>query len=168
MRDIAIKIATEVIQHFEGCHLTSYVLKDETWATIGWGKAIPLAQHPKTITQAEADRLLVETVNSKNEQLKKEIPAAVLDKLSDLQYAGVLSFRYNMKDSEWLKPGSNTRKALISGNFQHFISWHGKWINGNGGKPLGGLRRRRHVERDLMENKTLTYIKNANWYRGRY
>lgn len=163
----ARKIATEVIQHFEGCHLTSYILKGETWATIGWGEAIPLAKHPLTITQAEANSRFQAVLKRKEEALRKEIPASVLDKLTASQLAGLLSWRYNVKDSAWLNPKCNTRLALKLGNMRQFVMWHAKWINGEAG-PLNGLKRRRHVERDLIEGKSLDEIKKANWHIALY
>lgn len=163
----ARKIATEVIQHFEGCHLTSYVLKGETWATIGWGEAIPLSQHPKTITQKEADERFQKVLQRKELALRSEIPPTVLDKLTASQLAGLLCWRYNVKDSVWLNPKCNTRLALKMGNMRQFLMWHSKWINGEAG-PLNGLKRRRHVERDLIEGKSLAEIKKAGWYVGLY
>lgn len=160
-------IAVEVIKHFEGCRLTSYVLKGETWATIGWGKAIPMAQHPKTITQAEADKLLAETVLHKQGALMREIPATVLEKLTVGELVCILVFRYNVKDQVWLSPKCTTRQALVRGDMKTFIVKHGTWINGDGG-PLAGLKRRRRVERDLAEGKTLDSVKKANWYQGLY
>jgi GH24 family phage-related lysozyme (muramidase) len=161
-------IATVCVQHFEGCHLTSYVLPDENWATLGWGEAIPLSQHPKTITQAEADARFHKVLLRKEAALRKEIPAAVLDKLTARQLAGILSFRYNVKDSSWLDAKCNTRKALVRGDVANFWRRHGQWIRGNGNKILGGLQRRRHVENDLGADKSLEDIEKANWYQGRY
>lgn len=163
----ARKIAKPLIQHFESCRLKSYVIKGETWATVGWGNAIPMAQHPLTITRAEADRRFEVALAAKEKQLRKEIPEAVLDKLTVLQLAALLSFRYNMKDSNWLSPLCNTRKSLVAGNWKQFLIWHAKWINGESG-VMAGLKRRRKVERDLMDGKTLDEIKKANWYQGQF
>lgn len=160
-------IARQVIKHFEGCHLTSYVLKGESWATLGWGEAIPLTQHPKTITQAEADQRFEATLQRKENQLRSEIPPSVLAKMSALQIAGVLSFRYNVKDDVWLNAHCNTRKALVIGNLRQFVYWHAKWINGQAG-PLPGLKRRRRVERELLNNTPLEKIRAENWYQGDY
>lgn len=159
----ARKIAKPVIQHFENLRLKSYVIPKETWATVGWGVAIPMSQHPRTITRAEADRMFDEAFARKEKQLRKEIPEAVLDKLTINQLAALLSFRYNMMDSNWLSPLCNTRKSLIAGNWRQFLLLHAKWINGNAG-PMPGLKRRRKVERDLLDNKSLESIKAANWY----
>lgn len=163
----AHNIASVVTKHFEGCHLTSYILPGETWATIGWGKAIPLSQHPKTITQAEADQLFQDTLSAKSQRLRHEIPAVVLAGLSAECLAALLSFRYNMKDQVWLNPKCNTRLALVRGDMKQFWIWHGKWINGEKG-PLPGLKRRRRVENELGNGKTLDQIKKANWYQGKY
>lgn len=163
--DEAEKIALEVIKHFEGCHLTSYVLKGETWATVGWGCAIPLSKHPMTITQAQADQMLADTVARKMNCLRHEIPETVLNKLYVGELAGIISFRYNMKDQVWLAPACNTRLALVKGNMTAFWLWMQKWVNGEAG-PLPGLKRRRKVEKNLGSGVTLEQIKKANWYQG--
>ncbi len=163
----ARKIAREVIQHFESCHLESYIFPLESWATIGWGCAISLKEHPRKITQAEADQMFEKILDGKIAALRKEIPAAVLDALSALALAGIISFRYNMKDSVWLNPHCNTRLALVKGDMRQFRIWMKKWINGEKG-PLPGLRRRRRVEDDLIGGKSLEAVKKENWYQGQY
>lgn len=160
-------IAKEVITHFEGRHLTSYVVPGEKWATIGIGCAIPLAQHPKTITDDECDRLFNAMLAHKEDQLRKEIPAAVLDKLTVGQLVCVLVFRYNTKDSAWLDPHCRTRQYLVAGQFDKFLVMHALWVNGEDG-PMGGLKRRRRVEHELAQGKPLFDIKKANWYQGLY
>lgn len=160
-------IAKEVITHFEGRHLNSYVVKGETWATIGIGCAIPMAQHPKKITDAECDRMFANMLARKEAQLRKEIPSAVLDSLTVGELACALIFRYNTKDSAWLDPNCRTRKYLVAGQFAKFLTMHSLWINGEAG-PLGGLKRRRRVERELAQGKPLADIKKANWYQGLY
>lgn len=164
---LARPIAKEMVRHFEGESLKSYVLKGETWATISAGVAIPLSQHPKTITQADSDILFDRAFKRKEAQLRKEIPAAVLEKLTVGQLACVMSFRYNVKDSAWLDPDCRTRKYLVAGQFDKFLVMHALWINGEAG-PLPGLKRRRRVEREVGQNKPLSDIKKANWYRGLY
>lgn len=160
-------IAKVLVRHFEGEKLTSYVLKGETWATISVGVAIPLKQHPKTITQAESDKMFDAAMKRKEAQLRQEIPAAVLDKLTVGQLACVLSFRYNVKDSAWLNANCMTRKNLVAGDFNKFLAMHALWVNGEAG-PLPGLKRRRRVEREIGQGKPLADIKAANWYHGQY
>lgn len=161
-------IATEGIKQFEGCHLTSYVFPGESWATIGWGKAIPLSQHPKKITQQEADRLFDETLRGKESALRHEIPQAVLEKLTVGGLAGILMFRYNVKDSAWLDVKCNTRKVLVAGDIKNFWKHHRLWVHGEGGKVLGGLKRRRRVENEIGNDIPISAIKEASWYRGLY
>lgn len=160
-------IAKSVVRHFEGEKLTSYVLKGESWATISVGVAIPLKQHPKTITQAESDKLFDSAMKRKEAQLRAEIPAAVIDKLTAGQLACALSFRYNVKDSAWLSASCSTRKNLVDGNYERFLTMHALWVNGEAG-PLAGLKRRRRVEREIGQGKPLAEIKAANWYQGQY
>lgn len=160
-------IAKVIVRHFEGDKLTSYVLPGEGWATISVGVAIPIKQHPKTITQAESDKMYDAAFKRKEAQLRKEIPTTVLDKLTAGQLACVLSFRYNVKDSAWLSANCNTRKNLVDGNFEKFLAMHGLWVSGEAG-PLAGLKRRRRVEREIGQGKPLAEIKAANWYQGQY
>lgn len=160
-------IAKALVRHFEGDKLTSYVLKGESWATISVGVAIPLKQHPKTITQAESDKMFDAAMKRKEEQLRKEIPAAVLEKLTVGQLACALSFRYNVKDSAWLSADCSTRKNLVDGNYERFLAMHGLWVNGEA-VPLAGLKRRRRVEREIGQGKPLAEIKAANYYQGQY
>jgi GH24 family phage-related lysozyme (muramidase) len=164
---LARQIGQEACKHFEARHLESYVLNGEKWATIGWGEAIPLIQHPKKITQKQADARFQAVWMRKEAALRAEIPAAVLEKLTIGQLAGIMCFRYNMKDSAWLNKTCNTRKFLVMGDIPKFIAMHSRWINGEAG-PLQGLKRRRHVERDLMQGKPLTQIVAAGWYESLY
>lgn len=160
-------IAKEVITHFEGRHLKSYIVKGEKWATIGIGEAIPMSQHPKIISDVECDRRFAAVFARKETALRREIPAAVLDKLTVGQLVCVLVFRYNVKDASWLDPACRTRKYLVAGQFDKFLIMHALWINGEAG-PMNGLKRRRHVERDLGKGKALADIKKANWYMELY
>ena len=48
-----------LIKQFEGCRLTAYkAVPTEKYWTIGWGHYGPDVEEGRTITQAEADRLL--------------------------------------------------------------------------------------------------------------
>lgn len=116
-----------------------------------------------TITQEQADELFLQALSKKSAALRKEIPAAVLNQLTANQLAAIISFRYNLKDSSWLSPSCRTRLALVNGKLDEFKWMHGKWINGEAG-PLPGLKRRRKVERILLDNGSLESIKAVNWF----
>jgi len=167
MSDEAREIAKEVIKHFEGCHLKSYVLPGETWATIGWGCAIPLKQHPRFITQEDADKMLDTMLDHKIVCIHKEVAPQILDSLPPKVRAGIYSFRYNVKDSAWLMPTCRTRAALVKGDIKAFALLMLLWDKGEKG-PLPGLKRRRRVENELVGSKSLREIKAKNWYQAEY
>lgn len=148
--------------HFEGCHLTSYVLPGESWATIGWGNAIPLEQHPKTITQAEADKRFRDAMNIRIQKIPSEIGTAVWDRLTHGQKVSYLMFRYNVKDGAWLS--SKTRKALMLGNLKQYRDMAFTWCHDDRGMRLAGLFRRRQCERFLWDGGTIAQLKAKNWF----
>ena len=161
----AREIARKVILHFEGERLDSYVLSGERWATIGVGVAIPLSQHPRKITKEQSEKMFNDALARKEKQLKQEIPKKILDTFNANALAGLLSWRYNVKDSLWLSSTCRTRLVLARGHINEFLHWHEKWIYAEKrDKPLAGLVRRRKVEHDLMVGKGLEDIKKVNWY----
>lgn len=168
MRESAQRLARPLVASFEGCHLVSYVFPNEHWATVGFGRAIPLAHHPLTITQEQADQNLLEDLARKDAQLCKEIPGAVLLSLTDDQYAAILSFRFNVKDSAWLSPNCNTRKALVAGNLTLFRAKLKQWNKGEGSKVLGGLQRRRKCERFVLAGGKMSELPGLHYFQNNY
>lgn len=159
------EVAREIAMHFEGCHLISYVLKGETWATVGWGRAIAMSMHPMHITQAQADAFLLEDIARKDKDLDREIMPNVLKKLTPLQRGAILSFRYNVKPSAWLP--STSRKLLNAGDIKGFTKRLKLWNQGEAG-PLPGLMRRRKCERFLLLGGSLEDLKKKNWFMNDY
>ncbi|MDX2107099.1 MAG: lysozyme [Candidatus Melainabacteria bacterium] len=157
----ARQIAEELIKHFEGCKLNSYVLKNETWATIGWGHAIPMKEHPKKITQAEADALLNSDINVREVDLKKQLGATMYSKLSDNQLGATLSFKYNCRPSSFAK--STFLKFMKSGKFVEAGNELPKWTKGSG-VVLPGLVRRRKCEKFIFEGRTIAALKAKKWF----
>lgn len=143
------KEALDLIKHFEGCRLTSYVLPNETWATIGWGNAIPMSEHPKTITQKEADDLFLKTVQSRVPVVRSLINDKVESSLTPLQKAAILSFNYNTKPQSFKT--STFLKLLNSGDIKGASNQLPRWVRGEGNKVLPGLVRRRKCEKFLMD-----------------
>lgn len=169
----AVAVATALEQHFEGCHLTSYRLQVspgvyEGWATIGWGRAIPLAKHPMTITQAQADLYLKEDTQHKLDRLKAEIPIEVLAKLSPDALGAIISFRYNVLDSTWLSPRCMTRQLLKQGKIYDFADHLKQWNKGEGNHVMPGLQRRRKCERFLLKGHTLAELKRQDFFMHDY
>lgn len=153
-----VLMAREVITHFEGCHLKSYVYPGEHQGTVGWGQAIPLSKHPMQITQELADKWLMDGILSRWHALKEVELKQVWDRLDVYQKASILSFRYNAVTNLWLT--SNSRKLLLAGQIDLYADSIDEWDN----HDMAGLVRRRAVERHLTQRHSLDEVKKLNWY----
>lgn len=155
-----------LIKHFEGCSLKSYILPKESWATIGWGIAIPLKDHPKTITQDQADKLFDGVLDAKAKELNKLIKPEILSKLTQNQYDATLSFYYNSKP--YLFKGSTFLKYLNDGRFAEASKQLPRWVYGEGKQKLPGLVRRRLCEKFIFDGGTIDQLKSHNWFMEEY
>lgn len=155
-----VLIAREVITHFEGCRLKSYIVpgEEKMQATIGWGQAISLKQHPMQITQALADIWLMNGILSRWHALKEVELKTIWADLNVFEKAAILSFRYNAVTSLWLT--SNSRKLLLGGDVAAYADSIDEWDN----HDMAGLVRRRAVERHLTQRHSLDEVKKLNWY----
>jgi GH24 family phage-related lysozyme (muramidase) len=160
--DTAEGVALQIIRHFEGCYLTSYIFPGEEHlqATIGWGHRLDLSQHPKTIDQATADELLAKDVGSKIAQVKAKVPAAVFVELTAYQSGAIFSWAFNSKGWDT----SDTVKTLIKGDLHGFIVAESQWYHGENHKVLAGLVRRRASERHIFERNSVSEVEALHWY----
>jgi lysozyme len=135
-----------LIKSFEGCRLTAYQCPAKKW-TIGYGHTGKVDGKPITkgmcITKEKAITLLKEDLES----FEKLVGKLVKVKLSENQFAALVSFTYNigagnLKRSTLLKK-LNTEDYL--GAAAEFIKW-----NKAGGIVLAGLTRRRKEEQKLF------------------
>ena len=155
-----IKLAREVIQEFEKCHLTSYVVPRESWATIGWGTAIPMKDHPKKITQDEADHLLENGIASRQKMILTRVPAVVLGKMTPFDKAHLLSWAYNTKG--WETMGAFLK--LCAGDLNEFRRRSLLYVHGEGNVIMAGLVRRRACEYHMARRSSLAEVKKLDWY----
>lgn len=157
------QIAEEICKHFESCHLESYIFPGEEnlQATIGWGTAIPLSQHPKKITQAEADRLLKDGLDRRDIELKKQLGETIYNMLTPGQHGATLSFKYNCKAYKF--NNSTFLSQLKTKRFQLAGQELKKWVYGSGRK-LPGLIRRRRVEEYVYFGASIEDVKKKNWF----
>ncbi len=135
-----------LIKRFEGCRLTAYADIGGVW-TIGWGQTGPDVVKGLTITQAQADARLQQTVD--------EFATGVLNALSvpvnQNQFDALVSFAYNIglsafRSSTLLKLlNDKTSVSVVAAEFS-------KW-NKVDGKPIEGLSRRREAEKKLFLTK---------------
>ena len=149
--------AVDLVKRFESCRLTPYMDAANVW-TIGWGHALThdgklligagdretaLSLYPNSISQDEADRLLVEDM----ETAAEDVEAIVVPEISDGEYAALISFVFNL-GAEKVR-GSTLFKLLNGGDRQGAADALLEWIYA-GDRILRGLVRRRVAERDLF------------------
>lgn len=137
--------ALSLIKSFEGLKLTCY-LDAVGVPTIGYGTTKNLTKADvgrKTITEAEATRLLLEDVGI----FEKAVDKLVKVKLTDNQRGALVSFTYNLGPGNF---GSSTLlKKVNAGDFKGAALEFAKWDKA-GGKVLAGLTRRRAAEAELF------------------
>jgi GH24 family phage-related lysozyme (muramidase) len=172
--EIARPTALELIKHFEGCCLHSYVVsyKDthghviaENQATIGWGHAIPLAQHPISITQEQADKWLLEIVAQREQFLAQHIKPEALSKMSAGQIAASVSFAYNAIPHYFL--ASHFLSLLNESNFEDAGSELLKWVHGDHGVVLPGLVARRRSELFIFNGNQINALRLLNFFQDK-
>ncbi len=129
-----------LIKSFEGCRLTAYkAVSTEKYYTIGWGHYGADVRAGQSISQNEADALLlsdlqrfVKYTNTYTAQLQ----------LKQNQFDALVSFCYNA--------GPGSLKKLVSGRTLKEIADHITDYTKSGGKVLKGLERRRQREKELF------------------
>ena len=141
------KATVDLVKEFEGCKLTAYKDVAGVW-TIGYGTTaraglgiIPV--EGMTITQAEADRLLLDGLNKFADQIRPMLPADINDNM----FGACLSLAYNIGAYGFGR--STVLSKLQDGDYAKaadaFLMW-----NRAGNKILKGLVRRREAERKLF------------------
>ena len=136
----------ELVKHFEGCKLTSYVCS-AGHNTIGYGNTFyengVKVKPGDKITQQRAEELLdvilIKFVQQTNEVIKSSVNQNQRDALTDFAYNCGLG---NLKSSTLLKKvNADPNDKTIR---DEFMRW-----NKGGGKVLNGLTRRREAEANL-------------------
>ncbi|PAD73926.1 lysozyme [Paenibacillus campinasensis] len=135
-----------LIKSFEGCRLTAYKpVPTEKYWTIGWGHHGPDVKQGMTITQAEADALLVRDLAKFEAHVNDPANVPVTAKLNQNQFDALVSFCYNC--------GPGNLKKLCEGRTIEQIAQNITAYNKAGGKILNGLVRRREAELALFNKK---------------
>lgn len=131
-----------LIQKFTGLRLTAYQDPGGVW-TIGYGHTGPDVTEGRTITQPEADQLLINDLVRFN----NGVNALVTIRINQNQFDALVSFSYQ------LGLGSLQQSTLIrllnSGNYQAAADQFPRWDRA-GGKETAGLLARRNAERELF------------------
>ncbi|MDD1497600.1 lysozyme [Agrobacterium sp. CNPSo 3708] len=139
------KASIDLIKSFEGLKLTAYLCPANV-PTIGYGTTKGLTRADvgkKTITEAEATRLLLEDVA----RFEKAVDKLVKVKLTENQRGALVSFTYNLGEGNF---GSSTLlKKVNAGDFKAAQAEFARWDKA-GGRVLAGLTRRRAAETKLF------------------
>lgn len=132
----------QLVKRFEGCSLKSY-LCPALVPTIGYGHTGPDVRLGQTITQEQADALLVRDYVDHESAVRRLVKAP----LTDNELGALTSFTYNVgahsfATSTMLRLINEQRYADAAGEFS-------KWTKG-GGRVLPGLVTRRAAEAALF------------------
>lgn len=130
-----------LIKQWEGCKLRAYKDAVGVW-TIGYGSTGAHVRPGMTITQAEADNLLIADLA----RFERAVEKLVKVPLSDGQFAALVSFAFNVGEGALAK--ATLLKKLNAGNYGAVPAELMKWVNA-GGKKLQGLVNRRAAEAGL-------------------
>lgn len=134
----------ELIKSFEGCRLTAYKpVPNERYWTIGWGHYGPDVRQGQTITQAEADRLLVQDCQSAANAVDDARYCPLTAQLNANQRDALISFTFNCGSG-------NLRPLCRNRTLEQICEALALYNKGNGGKVLAGLVRRRRAEQELF------------------
>lgn len=133
-----------LIQNWEGCRLTAYkAVPTETYWTIGWGHYGPDVHQGDTITQAEADALLVADCQRFADAVDNPAYVPLTAQLNANQRDALISFAFNC--------GAGNLKTLCKGRTLPQICEAMSLYTKSGGKSLVGLERRRAAEQRLFD-----------------
>jgi GH24 family phage-related lysozyme (muramidase) len=137
----------QLIKNFEGCRLTAYkpVPWEKYW-TIGWGHYGADVKQGQTITQAQADKMLIDDMGKYESFVNNPAYVPLTAQLNQHQFDALVSFCYNC--------GQGNLKTLCQkGRTLAQIAAKIPEYNKAGGNVLNGLVRRRKAEVELFNKK---------------
>jgi len=143
---LAIKMAAEMIKVHEGFRSKPYKFPGGN-PTIGYGHEIKGHEKLESVTEQEAEAILVKDLLYFLEGLRDSLPEFVYEKLTENKLAALLDFIYNIGIEAFNR--SNLRRKL-TGNYPDgdIASEFLRWVYDNGVK-LEGLCKRRLAEAEL-------------------
>jgi lysozyme len=133
-----------LVKASEGCRLTAY--RDSVGIlTIGYGSTGGI-KPGQTITQAEAEAMLVDDLDAAAEAVRKLVTVP----LTQGQFDALCDFVFNL--GEGRLRDSTLLRLLNQGKYGEAAAQFRFWVMA-GGHPLPGLVKRRAAERALFEGK---------------
>ena len=133
-----------LIKNWEGCRLTAYkAVPTETYWTIGWGHYGADVKQGDTITQEEADALLVKDCQRFANAVDNPAYVPLTKSLNANQRDALISFAFNCGESCLKTLCANRSLAQVRDALAKYTY--------AGGKSLVGLQRRRAAEQALFD-----------------
>lgn len=132
----------DLIKRFEGCNLTAYQDPAGVW-TIGYGSVAPEIATGMTITQDEAESMLLKHLDGVDSAMADMIKVPV----NQSQWDALADFTYNL-GAENLK-SSTLLLRLNQSNYAAASEQFSRWVFA-GGQILPGLVARRKAEQELF------------------
>lgn len=133
----------KLIKSFEGCRLTAYKpVATESYYTIGWGHYGKDVTKGMTITQAQADSMLVTDLAKYEAYVNNPAYVPVTAQLNQTQFDVLVSFCYNC--------GAGNLQGLCKGRTVAQIANNITKYDKSSGTVLAGLVRRRKTELELF------------------
>lgn len=137
-------VAVDFVGQWEGCELTAYQDIVGVW-TVGYGSTGTYVFKGLKITKAQARELLRDDLKIAAARVIKRVGAAVVDELTENQWAAILSFTFNLGSGNPNKPEWTIWKRLRAKQFDQVPLEFMKFVNA-GGKKVQGLVNRRAAE----------------------
>jgi GH24 family phage-related lysozyme (muramidase) len=145
----------KLIKSFEGCRLKAYKpVPTEIYWTIGWGHYGPDVKEGMTVTQAQADSMLIADLAKYESYVNSTAYVPVTAQLNQNQFDALVSFCYNC--------GNGSLQQLCKGRTIAQIAQNITKYNKGGGNVLAGLVRRRMAELDLYNKAVVTTTTATN------
>ena len=134
----------ELIKHFEGCRLESYLCPASIW-TIGYGSTGPEVVEGLHITQPVADQMLRDDL----QRFEKAVRDLISVPIDQSEFDALVSFAYNCGSGALAE--STLRRRLNAGEPKApvFSQELPRWTSGG----MAGLVRRRDAEVKLANQK---------------
>jgi lysozyme len=144
----------ELIKHFEGLYLESYLCPAGKW-TIGYGTTYypdgSLVAKGETCTKEEAEQFLRTNLIEFEECVDKLVEF----ELEQHQFDALVSFAYNLGCAS-LKRSTLLKIINVNPNLPTITAEFNKWVNA-GGRRLEGLVKRRAAESHLYATGELKF-----------
>ncbi len=134
----------DLIKHFESLQLKAYLCPAKVW-TIGYGHTLGVKPSDK-ISEPQAERFLRADLI----QVERDLQKIIRVPLTQEQFDALVSFTFNC-GIRAVSTSTLIRK-LNTRDYEGAANEFPRWVFANG-KKLGGLERRRILERRLFESK---------------